>query len=336
MGVPEGRGTSYHANGEIESQGPYKGGARHGMFHYWNDQGVWVKQELYRSGRLMWESTNRSEAPPAPVEGQEQAARQSFRAKEAAARVKKSAMEVASPMSLEAFTKPTHAFISGLPGHGSFVNLTMGGGSAVQNSSATRLNVLASYADGQLGASVALNVSRFDSDLVSDWGKAVADLQASYLLPYTTGVFLARAGVVLPLGNDNTSSALASAAGVVQAPNDTIYVLPSTRAARGSISWFLSEEYLVAQFDFGIDLGLFGYSEGIHPITNTNGAVGVGSGGYVLAAEVSTVYSWTDTIESMALVGAAAYGSLFGTRLGVFAGKQEDNVVVRGSMTYEY
>ena len=140
----------------------------------------------------------------------------------------------------------------------------------------------------------------------------------------------------MPVGNDNNMSALAAAAGVVQAPNDAIYVLPSTVATRGSLSWFASSEYAIAQIDLGVDLGLFGYPHGVHPIVHANANLGLGTKGFFVGPEASTALAWTGAMSDLVVSGFAAYGTAFGGRAGVFAGKQEGSYVFRGSVSYDY
>ena len=347
-GVRDGRGTTYHPNGEIASQGPYRVGAKHGVFHYWNADGVWLKQELYRTRRLVWTSTNRSDAPPFDFGVDSLSSARAHEPVTSAAVVidaapgaSGSSMAMTGPPggmegSLEVATHAAPRFLNALVGHGSFLQLTMGGGSGVQNSSANRIGMLAAYADGRLGGSLAVTLSRFSSDSLSAWGKPVFDVQTSYLLPYTRGIFVARVGVVLPLGNDDARSALAAAASLVQAPNDAIYTLPSTLATRGSLSWVAASDYVVAQVDMGLDIAVFGYSEKVHPIVHANGAVGVGAHDIFVAAEVSTVASWTNTIRDMALVGGALYASVLGGQVGIFAGEQDETFIFRGSISYDY
>lgn len=233
---------------------------------------------------------------------------------------------------------PSTQFFNGLPAHGSYLQLTVGSGSSVPDSSASRTSLRASYVDGLLGASIAIVVSRFDSELVSAWGKPVADLQVSYLLPQHagSGTVVARAGAVFPLGNDNNKSALAGAASVVQDPKDTIYVLPSTLAARGSLSWFHASKYTITQIDLGIDLGLFGYPDKVHPVILANGALGLGTKGYFAGIEGSTALGWTGGVNDVVLVGAALHGSVGDTTIGFFAGKQDNGIVLRGRVSYDY
>ncbi len=232
-------------------------------------------------------------------------------------------------------TKP--GFINSLPGHGSYFQVSLGNGSGVPNSSARRLSVRASTADGRVGHSFALHVARFDDDFAPAWGKPVAEYQISYVLPYDgPGLFFVRAGGAIPLGHDNPESALASAAAAVQSPNDAIFVLPSTVTARSSVSWLLANRYLVSQFDFGIDIGLFGYEPQIHPVLNANAALGIVHKGFMVAAEASTALPWTGALTDMIVTGGALYGTISDTKVGLFVGRQDEIFVVRGRVQYEY
>lgn len=320
----EERVTTYHDNGAVDYQGTFKAGSRHGLFHFWNDQGVWLKQELYVDATLLWASTNRDYVPPNKLLAQLTSA---------------SETEPTQPSftsRASSLTAPESRFLNSLPGHGSFVQLSLGSGSEVPYSSAQRLGIRGSYADGRLGGSVALTVARFQDDYVTAWAKPVADLHASYLLPHTTGIFVARAGVVVPIGNDNNRSALAGASAVVQSPNEAIYVLPSTLATRGSLSWYGTSKYVVSQIDLGLDLGFFGYPDGVHPIVHANAAIGVGAKGFILAAEGATALAWTRSLNDVVLFGGALYGRVFDTTVGIFAGKSDETEVVRMRIAHDF
>lgn len=327
-GLPDGRATAYHPNGTIENQGPYKAGNKNGLFHYWNDQGMWLKQELYLEDTLRWSSTDQSLSPPEGLVLESPANKTGRSLETPVARKSQSGEALPTP--------PSTRFLNGLPSHGSFAQLSLGSGSAIPDSSAQRLKVQGSYADGQLGGSIAIAVARFDDDFTSAWGRPVADLQVSYLIPWSTGVFLARAGVVLPLGNDTNRAALATAAGVVQAPNDVVYALPSTLGTRSSLSWFGSSEYVFSQIDFGVDMGLFGYSPGVHPVFHANAALGLGLKRLFVAAEGSTAIGWTGSASDIGVAGAALYASAFDSTIGVFVGTQDDRLVFRGRVAYDF
>jgi len=149
-------------------------------------------------------------------------------------------------------------------------------------------------------------------------------------------LFFVRAGGAIPLGHDNSESASASAAAVVQSPNDAIFVLPSTVTARGSVSWLIASGYLVSQFDLGIDIGLLGYEPSIHPVLHANAAIGIEHNGFLLAAETSTALPWTGALTDMVVTGGALYGTISDTKVGLFVGRQDDTLVVRGRVQYAY
>ncbi len=231
---------------------------------------------------------------------------------------------------------PKTRFLNGLPAHGSYMQVTLGTGSSVPDASAQRLSLRGSYAKGDTGASVAITLARFDDDILSAWAKPVIDAQVSTLIPYSRGTFVARAGVVLPLGNDHNLAALAGAASIVQAPNDAIYVLPSTVATRGSLSWYGENDFVISQLDFGIDVALFGYPDGVHPIVHANGALGIGAKGYFVGAEGSTALAWTGTLSDVHVIGGAIYGTIRETTIGLFAGQQDNATIVRLRTTYDF
>jgi len=329
-GLPEGVGTANHSNGTKANRGPYQAGMRHGLFDYWDDQGTWLKQEFYLFGHLGWTSTERTEDPP----------------KEAlmvdAIAAKQLAGERTSPGASHSWIDeyipppPRTRFITGLDGHGSFAQATLGRGSGVPSSSAQRLNARGSLAKGRLGASMGLVVARYSDATNSSWAKPIAEPQVSYLLPHHSGTFIVRAGIVVPLGNDTNKAALAGAASVVQSPNEAIYIMPSVLAPRGSISWFGGSEYVRTQIDFGIDVGLFGYDTGIHPIVHVNGAVGLGAKGFLVGGEVSTAIAWTDTMKNMVLSGVALYGTFRNSTYGAFLGRGDQSNVFRLRVAHDF
>ncbi|MCP4445276.1 MAG: hypothetical protein GY811_08030 [Myxococcales bacterium] len=345
-GVPEGRATAYHPNGTVRHQGNYKSGNRDGLFHYWDDKGGWLKQELFASDKLVWASRVRADYPseslleaevPVAVSKLSSAQRTATTAIEELQSAKLAGHSSPASVDVESSVPGTSntRFLNGLPAHGSFVQLSIGRGSSVSHSSAQRIGARGSLARGRLGGSFALTATRFDDEFVTAFGKPVADLQVSYLLPYHTGNFVARTGVVVPLGNDSNKSALAGAASVVQAPNDAIYVLPSNVAMRGSLSWLFTSEHVISQIDLGIDVALFGYPEGVHPIVHANGAIGVGTSGFFVGAEGSTALAWTGTLTDVALLGGALYGTVLDTTVGLFAGRQDDATIVRVRTAYD-
>lgn len=345
-GVPDGRATRYYPNGAVQHQGTYKAGAKHGLFHHWDDQGVWQKQELYVSNTAVWTSSERSDYPPEDVlddESVSEAAPGHNALSTKHAEISASSTRAGGPNATlvdpaadNGAEMPSTRFLNGLPAHGSFAQVSMGRGSSVTASSAQRMTLRGSYAEGQLGASVALTLARFADDTLSAFAKPVADAHVSYLIPYVRGVFVARAGLVLPLGNDDNTSALAGAASVVQAPNDAIYVLPSTVATRGSLSWYGTTDYVIAQADLGIDIAFFGYPDGVHPIIHANSALGVGMQGFFVGVEGSTALAWTGTLTDVVVWGGAAYGTIRETTIGLFAGSQGDTTIIRVGTSYDF
>ncbi len=59
--LPNGNARRYHPNGQLAYEGQYVAGEREGVFHYFNDDGQWEKQEFFRRGRLVWTSSQRDE-----------------------------------------------------------------------------------------------------------------------------------------------------------------------------------------------------------------------------------------------------------------------------------
>lgn len=322
-GLPDGVGTTHHLNGVIANKGPYESGKRHGLFQFWNDEGLWLRQEFYISGHLGWTSTEFGELSPTEAEIVDEIAAKQLAGEKTSPGPKHSWIDEYIP------PPPRTRFISGLEGHGSFAQATIGRGSNTPSSEAQRLSARGSLAKGRLGASVAFVVARYADNANSAWAKPVAETQISYLLPHWTGMFIARAGFVFPLGNDSNKAALAGGASAHQSPNDVIYVVPSTLATRGSISWFGGSEYVRTQIDLGIDVGFGGYGSGYHPIFHANGVAGIGARGLLVAAEVSSAIGLSDTIASTVLSGFALYGTLRKHTIGVFAGRGDSRNVVR-------
>ena len=63
-GVPHGLTRVFHTNGELQSEGNYVSGAKHGVFTFWRDDGEFVRRVLFWDNAEVWSTTDFYTRPP--------------------------------------------------------------------------------------------------------------------------------------------------------------------------------------------------------------------------------------------------------------------------------
>ncbi len=66
-GLPNGHGARYYDNGQLEYSGNFRNGDKSGLFHFYDREGNWVRQELFDANVSLWRSSVEADKPPATL-----------------------------------------------------------------------------------------------------------------------------------------------------------------------------------------------------------------------------------------------------------------------------
>ena len=314
-GIPDGRTRTYYPNGEVQTDGYYLHGQKHGLHHAYADTGEIIKKAFFWYDVLVWSTLSATEAPPRalvlslagltdPVEIR---------------RLYGGAITVREETFRGLDLRPPEALFVSADRHvarGDRIGLLLGAGGATgQFSSARRYSMFGKLTRGKFGAFFQVDGSNL-ANLSESWsgtieGRRTLEFGGTHGFPSTFGHLTARVSFVAPVGHDDADGYLAAAATSFQRPTDAIYSLPSTVAVRSSMSWILRGARWVIQMDAGLDAAVAGVSEMAPVFGRFNAAFGLGVRSAIASLEVSNAApldAFDRRLQSLG-VGAAFFSS---------------------------
>lgn len=265
-GIPNGEGTAWHENGHVRSTGTYVDGDRHGRFRFYDDTGAFDHQAVFLEHVEVWRSTVEAEEPPAGIVKQLGIDRR-------ATAVPPSSEDIGGNMIVA----------SPAPWFGSLDHATMTDRVAIVYGTGdiSQLDLFATHeVSGRYGAYAELqqtNAAVSATDTRSFAGRRTFDAGATARFALPAGATLVgRAGLLVPIGNDDREGLFGSSAGAIVMPQTAAAAFPSTVAARTSASVSRSLTAIVLRADAGVDLVLGDQVRPVDPVGRLDAAVGVG------------------------------------------------------------
>lgn len=314
-GLPNGRGRAWYPDGTLQLEGTYSDGARHGRFWFFSPTGELEYQAIYFNNAEVWRSANATEQPPAEWTRELAAVDGVTPVQRRAARVDTHAPATWLARSIA----PVPAFATldrtTLPRGG--VQLGIGGADHVDFGSVVRLDAFGVYRFSRFGVYGQISQTQLDAPMSSLSGRRTLELGGTARHEISAGAFTGRAGLLVPVGNDDTAGFVASTAGVAQRPTDAATSFASSAAARTSASFVRMGERSVLQVDAGIDW-LFGTeARPLDLLARANAGVGLGTRRAMLTIELSNTLRVSE-LTRMHAIGLC--GTLAFTRVWLTAG----------------
>lgn len=301
-GKRQGKTRLWHSNGRLASEGNYAAGKREGTFVYFTENGDFAYQALFLRDEEVWRSSDRDARPDVrklTLERQETAEHTPIPTR---------ALPVPWFVSVDRTTSLDRAGMQ--LGFGQAAGLPFG--------SAKRFDLFGTFSLGELGAYGQFSQTSLTSmeELSLDRtlsGRRTLEGGATYHLPFHRfGDYRARAGLLVPVSNDDNEGFLAASAGAFQRPADAAASVPSTVALRTSTSLVHTTKRFVLQGDGGLDWLLGGEPRPVDVLARANLGLGFGSRTAILSVELSNTVSLTDLDRRLHSVGFGGGASIAG------------------------
>ena len=309
-GLPNGRGRVWYPSGALELAGTYVDGARHGRFWLFTDGGALEHQAIYFNNSEVWSSTDATAEPPAEWTV-ELASRETMPAVHKAGRVDS---EEAKPwLARSTVPAPSFASLDRITMERGGVQVGVGGGEASDFGSVVRVDAFGHYRFSRFGAYAQLSQTQLEVRMETLAGRRTFELGGTARHGISVGTFTGRAGLLVPVGNDDTNGFVASTAGVAQRPADAASSFASSVAARTSASFVRTGDRSVLQVDAGVDWLLGTESRALDVLLRANAGVGLGTRRAMLTIEVSNTLRASEGTRLHALVlgGTATFARVW-------------------------
>lgn len=338
-GLPNGIGRVWHQNGELKSTGEYVNGVKHGIFTFFDDDGAFAHQAYFFKGAEVWRSTERSAKPPpelvkglvafsgsAPQLGRDEYTRPPPPSEE---------------WSVELSRDPPAPYFATLDRTTSLsrVGLQFGFGDASDRpiGAVNRLDLFVNYRFSHFGIYGQLMQSNFEAAPgMTLSGRRTAEVSGTYHASLAgIGALSLRAGVLVPIGNDDTDGYIAGTAGSFHRPTDAAASVPSSVALRTGSSFARSYSRLIVQADAGVDW-LLGGQAAFDALLRANAGAGVGMRSALLSVELSNALRVTEPTRRIHTLGVGGTFWMEQLWLTLFASSSfEGNIALTGSVGYE-
>jgi hypothetical protein len=302
--IPDGAAQVWHPNGSLRSEGNYVEGRKHGRFRFYDETGAFEHQAVYLHGQEVWSSDDQTADPSDEI-----------------------TRELGTPPTRSDATPLTwsHDPVPA-PYFGTLDRTTglnrIGGELGMGNIRRTELYanyMLAHY--GLYGQVLQTNVDSNGGAMYS--GKRTAELDGTRRFSLgDVGTLVARAGVVVPVGNDDQQGFIASSLGSTVMPSDVATSFPSTVAVRTGASLTRSRKYFVLQGDAGVDWIVAGQTRPLDALLRANAGLGVGGRAAMVSIEVSNTALASDpsrSLHAVAFAGTLWFARMWGTGVASFA-----------------
>lgn len=296
-GLPNGRGRVWYSSGALELEGTYVDGARHGRFWFFTESGEFHYQAIYFNNGEVWRSTRQEAEPPAEWA----VGLASGEAMPVPRRAGEVRSDDAKPwLAVPTVPSPLFASLDRTTMERGGVQVGVGGPDDF--GSAVRVDVFGHYRFSRFGAYAQVSQTQLTAAMETLSGRRTFDLGGTARKGISLGMFTVRAGLLVPMGNDDASGFVASTAGVAQRPTDAASSFASSVAARTSASLVRSGERSVFQVDAGVDW-LFGTeAHALDALLRANAGVGLGTRRALLTIELSNTLRASERTSLHAIV----------------------------------
>lgn len=311
-GLPNGTGRVWHENGTLRSEGPYMNGDKEGVFRYFDETGAFDHQALFIAGIERWRSDDPHAEPPSGVAHDLAAAG----AKERERRDRWARWAVSHD--------PTPAPFFALLDRAAALSRA---GADIGVGDVRRVEFFANYAFERYGfyAQYLETDLRPDSPMTAA-GKRTIEAGATRRVQLgALGTLVARAGLLVPVANDDVNGFIGSSADAAVDPSDVAVSFPSSFAVRTSASLTRRRRYLVLEGDAGVDWVLDGQRAPVEPVLRANAGLGIGVRAGLVSLEISNAVLASDPSRRLTAVGVAGTAWLAGFWLTATAAESLDS-----------
>lgn len=295
--LPHGEGRTWYRNGELRSSGEYVNGVKHGMFTFYRDDGAFDYRAYFWKNVEVWRSQRFDDRPSDELI----AGLRNFSGTEPHLGDRDNGgttYEVVRSPGVEIDMSPPAPLFSTLDRTNSIdrVGLQLGfsdagsmGLGAVKrvdlfaNYRLSRFGVYGQYSQTTLAATESATLT----------GRRTLEGGGTFHLPWSVAGLALRAGVAVPVANDDPNGYLAASAGAYQRPTDAATSFPASLAMRTGASVMRSHDLFVVQGDVGADW-IAGGANGFDVVARGNLGLGVGVRSAMLTAELTNSVRVTD------------------------------------------
>jgi hypothetical protein len=288
-GVPHGRGRVWHRNGELQSEGTYDQGKKHGEFTFWDDSGEFLRRAFFWNNVEVWQTTSYTQRPPQELlDGL--AAYTAQQEEERPRGILRFSTGRPAPYfaTLDRTTSLSRA------------GLQLGFGDNYMRSELFgnyRLGRYGFYAQASQTLAEVMDAGRLSGRRTLDAGGTL------HLELESIGTLSARGGLLVPIGNDDTNGFIASSMGTFERPTDAAASVPATAALRTSASLTRGSRRFVVQADAGVDWLLGGRDHAFDAMLRANAAAGVGVKSLLFSVELSNAVRVSDPSMRVHTIG---------------------------------
>ena len=316
-GRPNGPGRAWHPNGALAHEGSYADGARQGRFWFYTDTGAFAYQAMFLDNTEVWRSDVATAEPP--IEWSRE-----LPSTPAPALVRATVVEAGPlPPWITQSRAPVPSFstldrITGPARAG--VQLGVGSAPGLELGAVSRLDVFGHYRTGRVGVHGQLSGTLVQlPGAMRLTGRQTLEAGGSYRREVRTlDTLTGRAGLLVPVAQDDTRGFIASTAGAAQRASDAATAFPSSIAVRTSTSLTRVRDRVVLQADLGVDWLLGGEDGAFDALVRAGGGVGFGSRRALLTFEASSAVRASD--PGRRIIAAAVGRTLAFARVWVTAG----------------
>ena len=311
-GLPNGIGRVWHENGVLRSEGAYVNGDKEGVFRYYDETGALEHQALFVGGIERWRSDDPHAEPPAEVE--RELATANTKERERRARWARWAIS----------RDPTPAPFFALLDRASALSRA---GAAVGVGDVRRVELFANYAFERYG----VYAQYLETDLRPDTpmsasGKRTIEAGATRRFHLDAlGTLVARAGLLVPVANDDVNGFVGSSVDAAVDPTDVAVSFPSSFAVRTSASLTRRRKYIVLEGDAGVDWILDGQRAPVEAVLRANAGLGLGTRAGLVSLELSNAVLASDPSRRLTAVGLGGTAWLAGFWLTLVATESLDS-----------
>ncbi len=252
-GIPDGESKTYYPNGELRSTGSFRNAEFHGAFVRYREDGEVAFKAFFWHDVLVWKS--RSGEPPVALLAQLQTVHDPI---EVRRRFGNPLRRISNYdwLYIHDRRSPLPRFVyadwrtSDRPVVGARLRV---GGVTAPGTVAVSESIFGQIPMGAYAASVLFTQSQLHFDGARIWGRSVLDLGGNRRWETEFGQLVAHTSLSFPVAGEDATSALATAATVLQSPEMAVTSVGSTAALRASGSWLWHDEKWGVQTDLGAD-----------------------------------------------------------------------------------
>lgn len=288
-GLPHGTGRVWHPNGELSSVGEYVNGVKHGEFTFFDESGAFEHKAYFWHNVEVWRGSTLQEHPPTQlIDGLTK-----YSGAQAPRLGEQVESELTSTPGFKISTEPPAPYFTTLDRTTGLNRVGMqfgfGGGEDVPFGSVLRGELFANYRFSNFGAYGQLSQSYYEATpAMTLAGRRTLEGGGTYQYPVVNvGMLTARAGLLMPIGNDDTDGFIASSAASGQRATDAASAFPSTIAIRTGASLTRMGKRLVLQGDGGVDWLIGGPNATLGALLRLNAGIGYGMRSALVTLEMT-------------------------------------------------